>query len=298
MRIAPLAVDHDRRSPLLRRHREHDRLDAPELLLVDVDVAELRRRARGSSSGSPAAAPSGAASCSALRKSSKVNWPARSRFSISACSSSATACSARSISVSTSPMPRMRDAIRSGWNTSSCVELLAGRRELDRLAGDRLDAERGAAARVAVELRQDHAVERDALVERLRDVHGLLAGHRVEDEQHVVRLRLVADALELLHQLLVDLEAAGRVDDHRVEPAARARSMPLRVASTASLVSVRKTGTSICSPSCSSWSIAAGRCRSAATRPGLRPWLAQRERELRGGRRLARALEAGEQDDA
>ena len=37
------------------------------------------------------------------------------------------------------------------------------------------------------------------------------------DEQDVRRLRLVADARELVHQLLVDLQAAGGVDDHRVE---------------------------------------------------------------------------------
>ena len=33
-----------------------------------------------------------------------------------------------------------------------------------------------------------------------RDVDGLLAGHRVEHEQDVRRLRLVADGCELLHQ--------------------------------------------------------------------------------------------------
>ena len=42
----PLAVDHDRLRALQRRHREHDRLDAPELPLVDVDVAELLAEAR------------------------------------------------------------------------------------------------------------------------------------------------------------------------------------------------------------------------------------------------------------
>src|SRR5919204_2587166 len=46
--------------------------------------------------------------------------------------------------------------------------------------------------------------------------------------------------------------------------------MPLRATVTGSPISSRYTGTSICFPSCSSWSIAAGRCRSAATRPGLR----------------------------
>ena len=54
-----------------------------------------------------------------------------------------------------------------GMEDLELVELLADRDELDRLAGDRLDRERGAAARVAVELRQDDAVERDPLLERL-----------------------------------------------------------------------------------------------------------------------------------
>jgi hypothetical protein len=96
------------------------------------------------------------------------------------------------------------------------VELLADRDVLDRLAGDGADGERGAAAGVAVELRQDDAVERDLLLERLRDIDGLLAGHRVEDEEHVHRLRRVADADELLHQLLVDVQPAGGVDDDDV----------------------------------------------------------------------------------
>ena len=44
------------------------------------------------------------------------------------------------------------------------------------------------------------AVERDPLLERLGDVHGLLAGHRVEDEQDVRRPRRRGDARELVHQ--------------------------------------------------------------------------------------------------
>ena len=106
--------------------------------------------------------------------------------------------------------------MRSGWNQSSVGELLARRRELDRLPGDGADGERRAAARVAVELREDHAVEVDPLLERGRDVHGLLTRHRVEDEQHVRRLRLVADGGELVHERGVDLEAAGGVEDDEV----------------------------------------------------------------------------------
>ena len=45
---------------------------------------------------------------------------------------------------------------------------------------------------------------------------GFLAGHRVEDEQDVRRLRLAANGGELLHQLLVDVQAAGGVEDDDV----------------------------------------------------------------------------------
>ena len=68
------------------------------------------------------------------------------------------------------------------------VELLAGTREEDRLADDFLHRQRRATARVAVDLGEDHAVETDRVVERLGDVHRFLTGHRVDDEQRVVRL--------------------------------------------------------------------------------------------------------------
>ena len=84
------------------------------------------------------------------------------------------------------------------------------------------------------------AVERDALLERPRDVDRFLPRHRVEDEQHVQRLDRVPDARELVHQRLVDVQAAGGVDDHDVAARPRvARSSPSRAATTASAVSVR-----------------------------------------------------------
>ena len=64
-------------------------------------------------------------------------------------------------------MPRMRLGHAVGMELLEVGELLTGRREGDGLADDLLDRERSAAAGVAVELRQDHAVERERLVERL-----------------------------------------------------------------------------------------------------------------------------------
>src|SRR5919201_3655115 len=96
------------------------------------------------------------------------------------------------------------------------IELLAHGGELDRTARDGLDGKRGSSPSVAVELRQHHAVEVDPLLEGERDVDGLLARHRIEDEQYVLRLRLPADGGELVHQRLVDVQAARRVEDDDV----------------------------------------------------------------------------------
>src|SRR5918995_5162244 len=93
------------------------------------------------------------------------------------------------------------------------VELLADRGELDRLPGHGLDGEGRTTARVAVELRQDDAVERDPSVESVGNGDCFLTSHRVEHEQDVRRLRGVPDSGELLHQSLVDVEAPGRVED-------------------------------------------------------------------------------------
>ena len=96
------------------------------------------------------------------------------------------------------------------------VELLARRGVDDRLAGDRPDREGRAAARVAVELGDHDAVELRRLGEALRDVDGVLAGHRVDHEQDVVRLADLPDLGELVHQLLIDVQAARGVDDQHV----------------------------------------------------------------------------------
>ena len=98
------------------------------------------------------------------------------------------------------------------------VELLAHGGELDGLAGDRLHGQRGTPARIAVELREQDAVECDPLLERARDGDRLLARHRVQDEEDVERLDGVAHVGELVHQRLVDLQPAGGVHDHDVAP--------------------------------------------------------------------------------
>ena len=119
-----------------------------------------------------------------------MNSPSISFAAASSAWSFSKACSACSISVSMSPMPRMRPGHAVGVELLEGVELLARGGEGDRPADDLLDRQRRAAAGVAVELRQDHAVDLRACAWNASATSdGVLAGHRVDDEERVVGLR-------------------------------------------------------------------------------------------------------------
>jgi hypothetical protein len=132
--------------------------------------------------------------------------------------------------------------------------------------------------------------------ERLRHRDRLLARHRVEDEQHVRRLRLVADGDELVHQLLVDVQAAGGVDDDDVE---RVLARPLDASARGHDRIGRVLAVDRHLDLAAELLELVDRRRAlevGGDEPGLPLLLAQEERELGRGGRLSRALEAGEQD--
>ena len=79
----------------------------------------------------------------------------------------------------------------------------------------RMDKRRTAAG-VAIHLGQDHAGDAQALVELVGRFDGVLAGHGVGDEQDFDRVELFLELAELGHQLFVDVQAAGRVDEDYV----------------------------------------------------------------------------------
>ena len=96
------------------------------------------------------------------------------------------------------------------------IELFARADELDRLSGHCLDRQRRTASCIAVELREHHAVDVEIFVEGLRGVHRVLTGHRVDDEQNLVRLHRRLDCLELVHQRLVDMQPTCSVEENHV----------------------------------------------------------------------------------
>ena len=85
----------------------------------------------------------------------EVETPARFQFLANALAlSSSTPRRASSTRPSMSPMPRMRDAMRSGWKPSP--ELFADTGELERLAGYLADRQRSTATGVTIQFGQHH----------------------------------------------------------------------------------------------------------------------------------------------
>ena len=96
------------------------------------------------------------------------------------------------------------------------VDFLADADELDRAPGHGLDGERRAAPGVAVELRHDHAVDAEPLVEFAGGVDRVLPRHGVGHEVNLVRFNLPLYAVQLVHHLVVDVEPALCVQDDHV----------------------------------------------------------------------------------
>ena len=296
---AARAVDQLRVAALRRRHREDHRLDAVELPVVHVHVLAPACRC-------PGIMPSSDRSDPILRI--WRSWSSRS----SSANSERLAASARAlglvlVDVLLGALDQRQHVAHAedarghavGVELLELVELLADGRELDRLAGDRAHRERRAAARVAVELRQDHAVEVDRVDELLGDVDGVLAGHRVEHQQHVVRLDVALrtrtsssiSSLSTCRRPAVSTITTSRPCDVACLDAP-ARDVD-RVAAGAALedrhVDLAAERLEL---------LDGGRALQVAGHERrLQALLRQQPRELAGGRRLARALQAAEQDD-
>ena len=196
-------------------------------------------------------------------------------------------------------MPRMRWAIRSGWKRSKSPSFSPVEANMIGLPVTALTLKRRATAGVAVELGEHDAVELGDLGELLGDVHCVLAGHGVDHQQHRVRPHPLLDPGQLLHQRLVDVQAAGGVDDQHV--LAVARGLVERPAGDVDRIAVgallvdRGTGLRADLDELLDRRRPVDVARRDRDRGAV--LLAQHLGQLGRGRRLARALQAGHQDD-
>ena len=114
-------------------------------------------------------------------------------------------------------LPRMREAMRSGWKSSSASSFSPVPISLIGAPVTCAHGKRRAAARVAVDAGQHDAGDADALLERARDVDRVLAGHGVGHQQGLDRVGQRVDRRGLVHHGLVHGEPAGGIEDHHVE---------------------------------------------------------------------------------
>jgi len=98
------------------------------------------------------------------------------------------------------------------------VYFFADADKFERLAHNGPQGQGRSAARVAVHLRHDDAVNADPFVEFRPDIDRILTGHCVRHIQNFGRVDALLDPAELLHQQLVDMQPAGGVDQDNLVP--------------------------------------------------------------------------------
>ena len=96
------------------------------------------------------------------------------------------------------------------------VILFAHADKLDRLPRDLPDRKRRTAARIAIHLGEHHAGESQLLVKLIGRAHRVLPGHRVGHKQNLRRIEQLFQRLHLIHQLIVNMQTPGGIDDQHV----------------------------------------------------------------------------------
>ena len=91
------------------------------------------------------------------------------------------------------------------------VDLFGHTGKLDGRIGNLPHRQRRAAARIAIHPGQHDTGQIDPGGEALRDVHRVLAGQAIDDQQRLARGGDVADGLHLVHQHLIDMQTTGGV---------------------------------------------------------------------------------------
>ena len=103
-----------------------------------------------------------------------------------------------------------------GTETFELVEGLANAAKQNGRSRHLADAQGGAAACIAVELRENHARDVEQFVEVFCCLNRVLTDHRVDDQVDILRVDRAFDGFELAHELFVDGEASGRIVDDQV----------------------------------------------------------------------------------
>ena len=296
---AAAGLDELRLSSLLRRHRVDDRLDALQLPVVDGLLRGARHLAGAGDqlqdlADRPHLLDLAQLAAEVLQREARLHHALRDALGFLLVDGLLRALDQRQ------DVAHAQDALGEaiGVERLQAVGALAGADEADRQAGDAADAERRATTGVAVHLGQHQSGDRQPMVERLGHLHGLLAGHGVDDQQRLGWRHRAGDAHQLVHHRLVHVQPAGGVEQHDVH--ARAGGPPPRRSARPPAPACRP---GACGPRSPTWSPSCDQLvdRGRAVDVGgheqrLAAVLAQAHRQLGGGRRLAGSLQADQHD--
>src|SRR6266478_651326 len=102
-----------------------------------------------------------------------------------------------------------------GIETFEGIVFFAEADEFYGCAGNFANAQRSATAGVAVKLSENYASQAEALMEFARGAHRILTDHGIGDEEYLAGLQLFLQHAQLVHQVIVDVQAAcGVHQDH------------------------------------------------------------------------------------
>ena len=96
------------------------------------------------------------------------------------------------------------------------IALFTNANKFERLTSDGTDGERGTATGIAVHFGEDDTGDAEPLMKFVGGFDGVLAGHGVGDEENFGGVERFLEFGELLHQLFVNVLAAGGVNQDDV----------------------------------------------------------------------------------
>ncbi len=111
------------------------------------------------------------------------------------------------------PLPQDASRHAVGVEFFERIKMLARADEFDRHTGDLLYREGRPASGIAIHFGEDHAIEFQGFVEDLGAVHRVLARHTIDNQVNLMRRALAVDAFQLLHQLIIDVQSACRIEN-------------------------------------------------------------------------------------
>ena len=79
--------------------------------------------------------------------------------------------------------------------------------------------QRRTATRITINFGENHTRQRQCLVEGLRSIGGVLAGHRIDHKQRFRRFGRSVNLFDLSHHVSIDMQATRRIDDQHIHKA-------------------------------------------------------------------------------